>query len=47
MMFPYLQMPHFLDWLCTIKDDCTMFFDVKFLKKKLLKDGITHVSLAI
>ena len=30
MAFPYLQMPHFLDWLCTIKKVCAMFFGVKF-----------------
>ena len=30
MTFPYLQMPHFLDWLCTVKKVYAMFFDVKF-----------------
>ena len=30
MTFPYLQMPHFLDWLCTVKKVCAIFFDVKF-----------------
>ena len=42
MMFQYLQILLFLDWLCTIKEVCAMLFDTKFLKKKLLKNDITH-----
>ena len=40
MTFPYLQMPYFLDWLFTIKKVCVTFFDIKFLKKELLKNSI-------
>ena len=54
MAFPYLQILHFLDWFCTIKEVCAMFLDVKFLKRELLKNEIifahffpylTHVFL--
>ena len=40
MTSPYLQMWIFLDWLCTIKEVCAIFFDVTFLKKELLKNRI-------
>ena len=40
MTFSYLQMQIFLDWLCTIKEDFAMFFDVTFLKTELLKNRI-------
>ena len=54
MTFSYLQMQIFLDWLCTIKEDFAMFFDVTFLKTELLKNRINfehffhikHVFLA-
>ena len=55
MAFSYLQMSDFLDWLGTITGVCTMFFDVKFLKKELLKNVVifahffpnrTHAFLA-
>ena len=55
MTFPYLQMPHFLDWLCTIKKVCVKFFAINFLKKESMKNGIifahfftyrTHAFLA-
>ena len=34
-------MPDLLDWLFTIKEVCAMIFDVKFLKKMLLKMELT------
>ena len=33
-------MSYFLDWLCTINEVCAMYFNVKFLKKTLSKNGI-------
>ena len=44
MTFPYLQMPHLLDWFCTIKKICAIFFDIKFLKKELLKNRIIFAN---
>ena len=38
--FPYMEMPHFLDWLCTIREVCALIFDIKLLKNMLQKNGI-------
>ena len=40
MIFLYLLMWIFVDWLSTIKEVCAMFFDVTFLKKELLRNRI-------
>ena len=44
MIFPYLQMSHFLDWLCTIKKVFAILFDISFLKKELLKNGVIFAN---
>ena len=38
-------MPHFLNLLYTIKEVCTMIFDVKLLKKNILQVSCTLIFL--
>ena len=34
MTFSIFADANFLDWLCTIKEVCAMFFDITFLNKE-------------